>query len=55
MFEKGVKYIMNEYKELFELIKQLNNEQIEEFITLYHQELNEEYESPDVFSHHQAE
>lgn len=55
MFEKGVKYIMNNYKKLYQLIKHLSDEQIEKFITLYHQELNEEYELPGVSYHHQAE
>lgn len=35
---------MKEYKELFELIKQLDNKDIEKFIVLFHQELNEECE-----------
>lgn len=34
-------YTFCEFKELFELIKQLDNEQIERFFILYRQELNE--------------
>ena len=34
-------YTVDEFKELFELIKQLDNEQIEKFFILYRQEVNE--------------
>ena len=37
-------YIMERNKELFELINKLNDKEIEKFITLFHQELNEECE-----------
>lgn len=42
---------MNRNKELLELISKLNDEQIEEFIFRFRQELNEEHEGQDLFCH----
>lgn len=39
--------------ELFMLISKLNDEQIENFIVRFRQELNEERELPNELSHHQ--
>lgn len=38
---QNANYTLEEFKELFELIKQLDNEQIEKFFILYRQEANE--------------
>lgn len=48
-------YTFDGFKELFELIKQLDNEQIERFFILYRQEVNEECELPSELFLHQAD
>ena len=40
-------------KELFNLISKSNEQQINEFIDRFHQELNERCELPNGFYHHQ--
>ena len=52
---QNANYIVDEFKELFELIKQLDNKQIERFFILYRQEVNEQCELPGVPFLHQAD